>query len=82
MLIFLHTSTSHGPTYSKKYPKRFEVFSPVCNSVELSKCSHQEIINAYDNTIIYTDYILSRVVDELKELKDYRNSMIYVSDHG
>lgn len=82
ILIVLHTSTSHGPTYSKKYPKQFEVFSPVCNSVELSNCSHQELINAYDNTIVYTDYILSRVIDELKELKDYRSSMIYVSDHG
>lgn len=82
ILIILHTSTSHGPIYSKKYPKQFEVFSPVCNSVELSKCSHQELINAYDNTIVYTDYILSRVIGELKELKNYRSSMIYVSDHG
>lgn len=82
ILIVLHTSTSHGPTYSKKYPKRFEAFSPVCNSVELSKCSRQELINAYDNTIVYTDYILSQVIGELKELKGYRSSMIYVSDHG
>ncbi len=82
ILIVLHTSTSHGPTYSKKYPKQFEVFGPVCNSVELSKCSQQELINAYDNTIVYTDYLLSRVIGELKELKGYRSSMIYVSDHG
>ncbi|WP_294207274.1 phosphoethanolamine--lipid A transferase EptA [uncultured Chryseobacterium sp.] len=82
IMIVLHTSTSHGPTYNKKYPKRFEAFSPVCNSVELSKCSRQELINAYDNTIFYTDYILSQVIGELKELKGYRSSMIYVSDHG
>lgn len=82
ILIVLHTSTSHGPTYSKKYPKQFEVFSPVCNSVELGKCSHQELINAYDNTIVYTDYLLSNVINELKELKGYRSSMIFVSDHG
>ncbi|SMP33443.1 phosphoethanolamine--lipid A transferase EptA [Chryseobacterium profundimaris] len=82
ILIVLHTSTSHGPTYSTKYPKQFEVFSPACNSVELSRCSQQELINAYDNTIVYTDYLLSRVIGELKELKGYRSSMIYVSDHG
>ncbi|ALR29565.1 sulfatase [Chryseobacterium sp. IHB B 17019] len=82
ILIILHTSTSHGPTYSKKYPKQFETFIPVCNSVELGKCSQQELINAYDNTIVYTDYILSRVISELQELKGYRSSMIYVSDHG
>ena len=37
MLVVLHTSTSHGPTYYKKYPPEFEVFSPVCTTVEMSK---------------------------------------------
>ena len=82
VLIVLHTSISHGPTYSKKYPPQFETFKPVCNSVELGKCSQKELINAYDNTIVYTDYILSKIITDLKELKDYKSSMIFVSDHG
>ena len=82
ILIVLHTSTSHGPTYSKKYPSRFEVFKPVCNSVELGNCTQTELINAYDNTIVYTDYILSKVIDDLKQLKDFKSTMIFVSDHG
>ena len=82
ILIVLHTSTSHGPTYSKKYPEQFEVFKPVCNSVEVANCSQEELINAYDNTIVYTDYILSSVIESLKELPEYKSSMIYVSDHG
>ncbi len=82
VLIILHTSTSHGPTYSKKYPPQFETFTPVCNSVELGNCSHTELINAYDNTIVYTDYILSNVIEDLKQLKDYKSAMIFVSDHG
>ena len=82
VLIVLHTSTSHGPSYSKKYPPQFETFKPVCNSVELGKCSQKELINAYDNTIVYTDYILSKIITDLKELKDYKSSMIFVSDHG
>jgi lipid A ethanolaminephosphotransferase len=82
ILIVLHTSTSHGPEYSKKYPPQFETFKPVCNSVELGKCSHAELINAYDNTIVYTDYILSSVIDDLKQLKEYNSAMIFVSDHG
>jgi lipid A ethanolaminephosphotransferase len=82
VLIVLHTSTSHGPSYSKKYPPQFEKFKPVCNSVELGKCSQKELINAYDNTIVYTDYILSKIITDLKELKDYKSSMIFVSDHG
>lgn len=82
ILVVLHTSTSHGPTYSKKYPASFETFKPVCNSVELGNCTQKELINAYDNTIVYTDYILSQVIGVLKELKEYNSSMIFVSDHG
>ncbi len=82
VLILLHTSTSHGSTYSKKYPPRFGIFTPVCNSVELGNCSHTELINAYDNAIVYTDYILAKVIDDLKQLKDYHSAMIFVSDHG
>lgn len=82
ILIILHTSTSHGPTYSKKYPPRFETFKPVCNSVELGKCSQKELINAYDNTIVYTDYILYNIIEDLKQLKEFRSTMIFVSDHG
>ncbi len=82
ILIVLHTSTSHGPEYSKKYPPQFETFKPVCNSVELGNCSHTDLINAYDNTIVYTDYILSKVIEDLKQLKEYKSAMIFVSDHG
>ncbi|SUJ26966.1 Phosphoethanolamine transferase eptA [Sphingobacterium spiritivorum] len=82
ILIILHTSTSHGPLYSKKYPVQFEIFKPVCNSVELGKCSQTELINAYDNTIVYTDYILSKIIEDLKQLKEYKSAMIFVSDHG
>lgn len=82
ILIILHTSTSHGPTYSKKYPPQFEIFTPVCNSVELGNCSQTELINAYDNTIIYTDYLLKKIIEDLKELQEYNSAMIFVSDHG
>lgn len=82
ILIVLHTSTSHGPTYSKKYPAQFETFKPVCNSVELGNCSQTELINAYDNTIVYTDYILSKVIEDLKQLKEFKSTMMFVSDHG
>lgn len=82
ILIVLHTSTSHGPTYFKKYPKKFEKFTPVCKSVELANCTEQELINAYDNTILYTDYILATLIDELKQITEYKSSMIFISDHG
>lgn len=82
VLLILHSSTSHGPTYSKKYPKQFERFKPVCQSVELGNCSREALLNAYDNTILYTDYLLFRIIEQLQELKDYKRAMIFVSDHG
>lgn len=82
MLIVLHTSTSHGPAYTTRYPPEFELFKPVCNTVEMSKCPHDQLMNAYDNTIVYTDYLLSEVIGQLQSLTDWKSCMIYVSDHG
>lgn len=82
ILIVLHTSTSHGPSYFKKYPTKFEKFTPVCKSVELSKCTNQELINAYDNTIVYTDYLIAKVIENLKQVTEFNSTMIFVSDHG
>lgn len=83
VLIVLHSMGSHGPAYFKRYPKAFEKFTPACHSLELSQCSHEEIINAYDNTIVYTDHFLSKVIELLKRnTPTYETSMFYVSDHG
>ena len=82
LLAVLHLNTSHGPTYSTKYPAEFEVFTPACNTVEISTADKQELINAYDNTILYTDHIIHSVIEILKEITDRRCCMIFVSDHG
>jgi lipid A ethanolaminephosphotransferase len=81
-LVVLHQAGSHGPQYFKKYPPEFERFKPVCSTVELQKCSAEELMNAYDNTIVYTDYFLSRVVEMLKSLDGTASVMLYMSDHG
>jgi lipid A ethanolaminephosphotransferase len=82
MLVVLHTIGSHGPAYFKRYPARFRKFVPTCDTPEPQNCPRENIVNTYDNTILYTDYFLGRVIDMLKELKDIRASMVYVSDHG
>lgn len=82
VLIIIHTSTSHGPSYNKRYPSEFEKFTPVCTTVEMSKADKGELINSYDNTILYTDYILDQVIGQLKELPEWRSCMMYISDHG
>lgn len=79
--VVLHQSGSHGPSYHSKYPARFEKFAPVCKSVQLQECTEEELNSAYDNTIVYTDYILDKLIGELASLKKPA-VMLYMSDHG
>jgi lipid A ethanolaminephosphotransferase len=74
---------SHGPAYYKRYPEEFRVYVPTCDTSQLDECTEEEINNAYDNTILYTDYFLSRVIDFLQSNNEhFETGMIYVSDHG
>lgn len=82
VLVVLHQSGSHGPAYYEKYPPEFARFGPVCRSVDLSRCTLEELVNAYDNTILYEDYFLSRVIGILRELENAATLLLYVSDHG
>jgi len=81
-LIVLHTMGSHGPTYYKRYPDSFRKFAPTCDTASIQKCSRAELLNTYDNTILYTDFIISSVIDMLKKHPEYEAGMIYISDHG
>ncbi|EIM0331766.1 phosphoethanolamine--lipid A transferase [Campylobacter coli] len=81
-IIVLHLQGSHGPAYYKRYPNEFKKFIPTCDTNELSKCDSEALINTYDNTLLYTDYLLSEIIKLLKEKKDYESSLIYLSDHG
>ncbi|NZA25488.1 phosphoethanolamine--lipid A transferase EptA [Luteimonas sp. SJ-92] len=82
ILVVFHLEGSHGPAYNTRYPSRFNVFTPVCASVQLHQCSSDELVNAYDNTIVYTDFVVGQAIDMLKGLQGYSTSLIYVSDHG
>ena len=82
VLIILHTSTSHGPKYADKYPKEFEVYKPVAKSIEEGEKNVGMLVNAYDNTIRYTDYLLDSLINTLREMTDWKTAMIFISDHG
>ncbi len=82
ILIVLHQMGNHGPAYYKRYPKAFEKFKPVCQTNQLEACSQEEISNAYDNAILYSDYFLSKTINFLKKYEKLDTSLIYISDHG
>jgi len=82
-LIILHQKGNHGPTYHLRYPKEFEVFKPACKTNQLRSCSREEIVNAYDNAILYSDSFISNTIDFLKKnTEKYDTAMVYISDHG
>ncbi|MBN8633276.1 MAG: phosphoethanolamine--lipid A transferase [Rhodobacterales bacterium] len=81
-VIVLHQIGSHGPSYWLRYPPERELFKPTCQTPELTSCSTDEIVNAYDNTIAYTDWFLAQVIDQLDASDRVIPAMYYVSDHG
>ncbi|MFI5445389.1 phosphoethanolamine transferase [Polaromonas sp. UC242_47] len=83
LVVVMHQLGSHGPAYYKRYPAVFKRFTPACENEDLRGCSAAEIVNAYDNSLLYTDFFLSRVIDFLdRSQKNYDTAMLYVSDHG
>ncbi|WP_058909917.1 phosphoethanolamine transferase EptA [Entomohabitans teleogrylli] len=82
-VIVLHLMGSHGPSYYRRYPPQFRRFTPTCDSNQIQDCSQQQLINTYDNTILYTDTLVSNTIDALKQRSDKLNTaLVYLSDHG
>lgn len=81
-VLVLHQIGSHGPTYHLRYPEGFARFLPTCETAEFKDCTAQEITNAYDNTIAYTDRVLSETIDFLALQDAVAAALLYVSDHG
>lgn len=81
-LIVMHMIGSHGPTYYKRYPDSFKRFSPTCDTADLQKCTEEEISNTYDNTIVYTDYVVANAIRTLKKFPELESGLMYISDHG
>lgn len=82
-VVVMHQMGSHGPAYFKRSPAAFKPFMPECTDTSLSQCNREQVVNAYDNTLVFTDHFLSRVIAWLKDQeKTSTAAMLYVSDHG
>ncbi|MDO6718642.1 phosphoethanolamine--lipid A transferase [Psychrosphaera sp. 1_MG-2023] len=83
--IVLHMIGSHGPTYYRRYPQSKQIFLPDCQRSDLQNCNHKEVVNTYNNTIAYTDFVIAKTIEELKLItseSDIETSLLYISDHG
>ena len=83
VVVFMHQMGSHGPAYYKRSPKAFKKFEPECTTNALQQCSREQVVNAYDNTIVYTDHVLASNIDWLKAHEaQWSPALMYLSDHG
>jgi lipid A ethanolaminephosphotransferase len=83
-VLVLHMIGSHGPAYFKRYPEAFERFKPACRDTQFSHCGRDTIVNAYDNSILFTDHVLASLIGILgaNDARGIPTAMTYVSDHG
>ena len=82
-VLVLHMLGNHGPAYWRRYPPAFERFVPACRSDDLSRCSRAEIVNAYDNALLYTDHVLASLIATLDaHAARVDSALVFVSDHG
>ncbi len=81
-LLVLHTYGSHFH-YEERYTEEFRKFKPVCSKkkflTDMSHCETEEIINSYDNSILFTDFFVKSIIDQVR---DKKSLVIYTSDHG
>lgn len=91
LFVVLHTYGSHF-NYQERYPRSFAYFKPDSRSEAKSE-NRRDLLNAYDNTIRYTDYILHGIIKRLQKWEQVQNktdgvycqptsAMLYTSDHG
>ncbi len=82
-LLVLHQLGNHGPSYFRRYPAAFAKFHPACEQDDLQRCSREEIVNAYDNALLYTDHLLASAIAKLQaHAGKVDSALLYVSDHG
>ena len=81
-LIVLHEIGSHGPTYFRRYPDEHREFKPDCPRSDIQNCDRSALINTYDNTILYSDYVNAKVIELASQFTQRVVSVMYVSDHG
>lgn len=83
VVLVLHPIGSHGPAYAERSPAAFKRFLPECTGNQLAACDRQALVNAYDNSIAYTDHVLASTIRWLqRQSPRYDTAMLYLADHG
>ncbi len=81
-VLVLHTIGSHGPTYYERYSEQYRRFTPTCDTNEIQKCSNEQLVNTYNNGILYIDQFLDKVIAKIEAHPELEAAVYYLSDHG
>lgn len=82
-VIVLHQMGSHGPAYYRRSTPEIRQFSPTCDSNQIQDCTHEQLVNTYDNSLLYTDAMLDNTIKLLQQYSGkFNTAMVYLSDHG
>ena len=76
-MIILHTKGSHF-NYTQRYPRSFAKWTPECVGVD-KDCTKAQLINSYDNSVMYVDHFIDTVIDQVRDKKAI---VFYAADHG
>ncbi|WP_161791831.1 phosphoethanolamine transferase [Candidatus Jidaibacter acanthamoebae] len=78
LFIVLHMIGSHW-NFDERYPEKFKNFTPTCESSSPASCAHEQLLNSYHNTIFYSDWVLSKIIERFENKNAF---LMYASDHG
>ncbi|SUG57882.1 Phosphoethanolamine transferase EptA specific for the 1 phosphate group of core-lipid A [Salmonella enterica subsp. diarizonae] len=82
-LLYCIPSAATARRITTVIPPQFKKFTPTCDTNEIQNCSQQQLVNTYDNTVLYVDYIVDKAINLLKSKQDkFTTSLVYLSDHG
>lgn len=83
--IVIHTLGSHYD-YSYRYPESFNIYRPSLSDISNYSLQNsnvkEELVNSYDNSLLYTDYFLNQIIEVLKKKNETSSFLLYSSDHG
>ncbi|AVO34713.1 phosphoethanolamine transferase [Ottowia oryzae] len=83
VVVFMHQMGSHGPAYYLRSPPKQKRYAPECTTNALQQCAREQVVNAYDNTVAYTDQFLADTIGWLKGHEaNWAPALVYLSDHG
>ena len=82
-VIIFHADRQPRPRVRGALSAAVRGFKPACRSNQLQRCTTEEVVNAYDNSIVYTDHVLARQIDLLQaNASRFDSVLLYASDHG